>query len=193
MKTVGLDVKEKIITEVKQSIKDSQGCFFINFNKVKASAVSQLRNNLRDCGAKVFVAKNSLLKLAFDQHAKDDLDGFLAQETAIVFVYDKDIVKTCKSLVDFTKENEALQLRGGFLKKDKITAEGLTALAKLPPKEVLLGMAVSAIASPLTGFVAALNQIVLKFVWVVEEIKKQKTVDRAQSTETNAQKTEESK
>jgi len=47
-------------------------------------------------------------------------------------------------------------------------------LAKLPSKEVLLGMAVSALAAPLSGFANVLNQVILKFVWAIEEIKKTK-------------------
>ena len=50
----------------------------------------------------------------------------------------------------------------------------ITDLAKLPPKEVLLGMAVSGIASPLTGFISTMNQMMLNFLWTVEEIRKVK-------------------
>lgn len=174
MKTVGSQVKERIIREVKQSMQDSQGYFFVNFNKVKASALSKLRCVLKISGAKIFVAKNSLFKRALDDAGKSDLNGFLAQETGIVFIYDKDIVRAAKALVDFSKENEIIQLRGGFIKEQKISVDGLNLLAKLPPKEVLLGMAVNSLVSALTGFLSTLNQTILKFVWVVEEIKKNK-------------------
>jgi large subunit ribosomal protein L10 len=172
MKTVGSQIKEIIIDDIKKGIQTSEGCFFINFNKVKASAVSSLRIALKTSNAKIYVAKNSLLKRALENGGKKDLDALLAQETGLVFIYDKDVVKTAKALVDFSKENEVIQLRGGFIKEQKISPEGLSALAKLPPKEVLLGMAVSGLASPLTGFLSTMNQVMLKFVWVIEEIKK---------------------
>lgn len=190
MKTVGLNVRESIIDEVTHNIAQAEGYIFISFSKVKAGAISRLRNALGDVGAKVFVAKNSLLKIAFGKVSKNELNGFLAQETALVFIYGQDIVSVCKALVDFSKENEALQLRGGFLKEQKLTAEGIGALAKLPSKEILLGMAVSGLASPIIGFLSVLNQVILKFVWVIEELKKQKTEYRVQSTENTAQKSE---
>ncbi|MEI8350327.1 MAG: 50S ribosomal protein L10 [Candidatus Omnitrophota bacterium] len=174
MKRIGQVAREKIIEEIRTDYQKSEGCFFVNFNKVKASSISQLRNNLRVGAAHIYVAKNALLQKAFDEVDKQGLAGFLNGETGVVFVYDKDIVKTCKALVDFAKENEILQLKGGFLKNRKITTEDVAALAKLPPKEVLLSMAVSALASPVTGFLSTLNQIVLKFVWVLEEVKKTK-------------------
>jgi len=177
MKRIGVVVREKIVDEIKENIKESEGCFFLNFNKVKARSVSQLRNNLRTTGANIYVAKNSLFEKAFDDR-KENLNNFIGQETAVVFIHDKDIVKTCKALVDFAKENEILQIKGGFIKDKPITSEEVNALSKLPPKEILLGMAVSGIASPLTSFVSTLNQIVLKFVWAIEEIRKSKEASK---------------
>lgn len=177
MKHIGTIVREKVIDELKENISQSEGCFFINFNKVKSLSISQLRNNLRTTKAKVYVAKNSLLSKAFDAKS-DSIASFISGETAIVFVYDKDIVKTAKALVDFAKENEILKIQGGLLKDKAVTSDDLTALAKLPPKEVLLGMAVSGLASPITGFVSTLNQVILKFLWTVEEIKKHKETNK---------------
>jgi len=76
--------------------------------------------------------------------------------------------------MDFSKDNENLLIKGGILKDKKITLQEVKDLAKLPSREVLLGMAVGAMASPITGFLNALNQVVLKFLWTIEEIKKKK-------------------
>jgi len=174
MKRIGQVAREKIIEEIRADCKKSEGCFFISFNKVKAASISKLRNSLRVNASHVYVAKNALLQKAFDEVDKQGLVGFVNGETGVVFVYDKDIVKTCKALVDFAKENEILQLKGGFLKNRKVTTEEVTALAKLPSKEVLLGMAVGALAAPITGILSTFNQIILKFVWALEEVKKTK-------------------
>jgi large subunit ribosomal protein L10 len=168
---------------VRQNIQNAQGYFFINFNKVKADALGRLRNNLSDCNTKVFVTKNSLFKIAIADKIKGSSSELLCGETAIVFIYDKDIVKACKTLVDFSKENEVLQLKGGFLGEQPLTSEELITLAKLPPKEMLMGMVVNGFAAPVTGFLCVLNQVILKFVWVIEEIKKQRTEGRGQKTE----------
>ncbi|UCD15743.1 MAG: 50S ribosomal protein L10 [Candidatus Omnitrophota bacterium] len=174
MKRIGLVFREKIIEEIKERVQDTKGCFFVGFNKVKASPYNCLRNDLHKVGSKVLVTKNSLLKRAFTDLGWQDLDGFLEGETGIVFVYDKDIVGACKIMVNFSKEREVLQIKGGFLGGEKVDSKQVAALAKLPSKEILLGMAVRGMASPLTGFVGALNQIILKFVWVVQEIKNKK-------------------
>ncbi|MFH1505165.1 MAG: 50S ribosomal protein L10 [Candidatus Omnitrophota bacterium] len=174
MEKIGLLTRENIVSQVKQKIEGSRGYFFVGFNKIEAFAFNNLRNSLIDVGAQVFVTKNSLFKRAFIELGKEGLNDFFEAETGIIFAYDEDVVKACKTLTDFSKENEFLKIKGAFVENKKITAKEVSALAKLPSREALLGMALSVMVSPLTGFLNSLNQIILKFVWVVKEIKKKK-------------------
>lgn len=174
MEKIGLLVREKIVGEIKDRISQSQGYFFIDFNKVAAFSVNNLRNDLKSSGANIFVTKNSLFKKALKESGYEELSGLLEAETGIVFAQDKGIVEACKVLVDFSKENETLKIKGAIINDKKVETKDLIAMSKLPSREVLLQMAVSGIASPLTGFMNALNQIILKFVWVVQEIKNKK-------------------
>jgi len=174
IKKIGLLTRERIVKDLKQGIKGTEGCFFIGFNKVGAFQFNELRNNLRDSGVRVFVAKNSLFKKALGELGWEDVDSLLATETGVVITKEDEVVKACKILAEFAKETETLQLKGGVIKDKRVSLEELGALAKLPSREVLIGMVVSTFASPLGGFLNALNQIILKFVWVVEEIKKTK-------------------
>ena len=173
-KKIGLLTREKIVAEIKDRVAQTQACFFIRFNKLGAYPFNTLRNNLRSCGSSVLIARNSLFKRALTEAGWDDHESFLEAETALVFVNDVDVVQTCKILVEFSQEHEALELKGGRIKDKPVTAKEITTLAKLPSREVLLAMAVSGIASPLSGFLTVLNQTILKFVWLVEEIKKVK-------------------
>ncbi|MDD5069327.1 MAG: 50S ribosomal protein L10 [Candidatus Omnitrophica bacterium] len=174
MKSVGVITRETITSEIKDSFSNSQACYFLSFNKVKAVVLNNVRGQLHNLGSRIFVAKNSLVKKAFLDIGWDDLNDFVTGETGIVFVYDQDVVETCKKLVAFSKENETLELKGGILKNKRITSKELIELSKLPAREILLGTAVGALASPITGFMTVLNQIVLKFLWTLEEIKKTK-------------------
>jgi len=172
MKKLGVLVRENIVEEVKKRNEEAKGCFLFSFNKVNAFAFNTMRNNLRGAGARVFVAKNSLLKRAFSSLGWDDNGSLTGAETAVVFVYDEDIVKACKILAEFAKENEVFQIKGGVLKDKKLTAKEILDMAKLPPREVLLAIAIGAMAAPLTGFLSAMNQVVLRFLWVVQEMQK---------------------
>lgn len=174
VKKIGLLARERIVEDLKGKITESQGCFFIGFSKVGAFSFNQLRNDLTKAGAKVFITKNSLFRRAFKDLEWQDSEDMLDAETGAVLVYDKDVVGTCKVLVDFAKESETLQVKGATIGDKKIDAKAVKVMAKLPPKEVLLGMVVSGLAAPISGFASCLNQVILKFLWAIEEIKKVK-------------------
>jgi large subunit ribosomal protein L10 len=190
-KTIGLAIRENIIKKVQERVSSSSVYFFVGFSNVKSSSLSQLRNQLRLVDSYVFVAKNSLINKALEGLDLERLEDYLKGETGIISVYNEDIVKPCKAIVDFAKENEAFAIKGGIIEGRKINKEELESLAKLPGREVLLGQAVSGLAAPLTGFLACLNQIILKFVWVAEEIKKVQSQDK--ETEKKVENQEEKK
>ncbi|MCF7873240.1 MAG: 50S ribosomal protein L10 [Candidatus Omnitrophica bacterium] len=193
-KTIGIAIRENIIKKVQERVSSSSVYFFIGFNKVKASALSDLRNQLRVVDSYVFVAKNSLINKALEDAELENLKDYFQGETGIISVYNEDIVKPCKVIVDFSKENESFAIKGGIIEGRKITKEELESLAKLPGREVLLAQAVSGLAAPITGFVACLNQIILKFAWVIEEIKKvQSQKSKAQSQDKDKEKSQEEK
>ena len=174
IKKIGLLTRERIVEDLKREVKNTGGCFFVGFNKVGAFPFNELRNNLRDSGARVFVTKNSLFEKALSELGWEDVNSLLEAETGVVIIKEDDVVTTCKILVNFAKETEALQLKGGIIKDKRVSPKELVVLAKLPSREILIGTVVSTFAAPLSGFLNTLNQMILKFVWVVEEIKKAK-------------------
>ncbi|OQX88377.1 MAG: 50S ribosomal protein L10 [Candidatus Omnitrophica bacterium 4484_70.2] len=172
---VGLLIRKKLIEEIEKSLEGSSACLFVGFSKIKASQMNVLRGELRRSNSALHIFKNSLIKRAFTNLKKEIDKSFLEGLTGLVFVQSVDIAKVCKLLVDFSKETEnTFYLKGGFLEERRLTKEEILELAKLPSYEVLVGMAINAFISPLTGFLASINQIILKFLWLVEEIKKKK-------------------
>ncbi len=174
-KKIGLLYREKMVEEIKDQYLRSQACVFIGFSKLKALAFNNLRIELRKLDTPVFVSKNSLFKKALVALDRKDFDNFFVESTGLVFIPDEDITIVCKTLVNFAKANEGcLILKGGYLKEKKLEGTDIAKIADLPSRNILLGMIVSGFASPLTGFLSSLNQIILKFLWVIEEIRKKK-------------------
>jgi len=174
MEKIGLLTRKYIVEELADKVKSANGLIFISFNKVGAFALNALRNNLKQVESSIFMTKNSLFKRAFDFSGREDLNEFLDLETGIVVVSGENIVQVSKIIVEFAKENEFLRLKGATMGSRKLSNNEVADLANLPSRDILLGMALSAIASPLTGFLSSLNQVILKFIWAVEEIKKNK-------------------
>jgi len=174
MTKVGLLYRERIIDDIKKNYESADALLFFEFSKVTAFAFNKLRNSLRREDAVVFVTKNSLFEKSLSSLNLDS-KPFLEGATALVFMNGPDIVKIAKIIVEFSKEHEGLKVKGGFIGEKVLASADIESLSKLPSREVLLAMAVSGIASPLTGFLSVMNQVILKFLWTVEAIQKSKS------------------
>ena len=79
-----------------------------------------------------------------------------------------------KILVDFSKENENLSVKGGVLEGKFISNEEITKLSKLPSKAELIAKTVGLIKGPLTGLVGTLSNPINGFINVLNNIKNNK-------------------
>ena len=77
-------------------------------------------------------------------------------------------------LVDFAKENEKLEIRGGFLDGNVLTPEEVVALSKMPSREELLSMMMSTFNGPTRGFVGVLHGLLSKCVRTLDAVREQK-------------------
>ncbi|MCM8819657.1 MAG: 50S ribosomal protein L10 [Candidatus Omnitrophica bacterium] len=174
MKKISLITKEKIIEKISSYKENSDLCVFVQLNRIRAFPLNTFRNNLNKINSKLLVAKNSLVEKTFSFLNDDKIKKFLNGETGLIFTKENTIVETCKLLIDFKKETEFFKINGALYKDRELSVEEIENLAKLPSKEILLGMAVSALASPLTSFVNLFNSIIANFLLVLEQIKNKK-------------------
>ena len=113
--------------------------------------VTELRKQLRGAKAEYKVVKNTLAIRAAEGTTVAGLKASLKGPTGVVIGYDDPVLPT-KILKDF------------------ITAEKREAVAKLPKKEVLIAMLLSAMQGPIRGVVYTLNAVLTKFVRVIAAI-----------------------
>ena len=170
---IGRFYRERIIDGLNKSRQSSEAMFFINFKGINSGNLNILRSSLKDKQAKLLVSRNRLMKLVFS-NIKGDINSFLTAETGIVYSMPDALVDTAKILFNFKKENEAFQIKGGIINEKIVGAQELESISNLPSRAALLSMTVNCIAAPLIFTVNTLSQIILKFVWAVEEIKKKK-------------------
>jgi large subunit ribosomal protein L10 len=91
----------------------------------------------------------------------------------IVFIKDEPVAVS-KSLFDFVKEHEQLKIESGSLKDKVLDKKDIEAMSKLPSREVLRAQVVMSLNSPISGLVIALNQVLAKFVYCIDQIKQKK-------------------
>lgn len=98
---------------------------------------------------------------------------FLSGNTGIAF-NQNDMVSAAKAIVDFSKENEELEIKGGLLENRLLTVEEIIELSKLPSRRELLTMVAIGLQGPIRKLAQYLVNPLQKLVWVVDKVKNKK-------------------
>jgi large subunit ribosomal protein L10 len=132
--------------------------------------VQQLRRALRQAGGEYKVAKNTLARRAVQETAAARLETLLEGATGLVFGY-ADPVAVAKALVRFAEDNEKLSIKAGVLDRELLAPAAVTALAKLPSREVLLGMLLGVMQAPATQLLRTMQEPSARLTRLVDQVR----------------------
>jgi large subunit ribosomal protein L10 len=116
--------------------------------------MSELRARMREAGATFRVAKNRLASLALQGTRFEGIRPWLKGPTALA--WSKDPVAAAKTVVTFAKANEKLEIVGGALGTQTLTADGVKALAELPSLDELRAKLIGMIKTPASRIASVL-------------------------------------
>lgn len=149
--------KSTIVEDLGERLQKSPFLIIADYSGMTVPNFAELRERLANNGAEVHVVKNSFVKIASRELGIPDLSDSLAGQNAIV-TGEADICAAAKILKAFTKEFQKLSLKAGVLDNSPLSSEQITALADLPPKEILQAQLLGLLLSPATKLVRTLNE-----------------------------------
>ena len=156
--------KVAVVEELAEILKQAKGIYLTDFTGLSVPAMTELRKCLTVEDVSYRVIKNRLAKLAAQKAEIVGLDEMLTGPTGLVYS-DSDPVLPARLLAEFAgKSNGRPTIKLGFIEGDVFRDEQLEALAKLPPREILLGQLVTAVQSPLSNLAFCLQGILQKLV-----------------------------
>src|SRR3989338_8975668 len=121
-----------------EHVEKQHSILFINYKGIKVKELLLLRKQLKELGAKLQVAKKTLLKKALQEKGIDmDLKGMEGQVAAI-FAF-QDAFLPIKSTAKFARTAEKIKILGGYIENQVRDALTMKEIASLPSKEELLG------------------------------------------------------
>ena len=107
--------KVEIVSELTDKMSRMQLAVVADYRGFTVAELTALRAKLRENGAEMIVAKNTLLRLAARSTGRENIESYLEGPTAIAFAYD-DVSKVAKVLLDASKATpKPLVIRGGLL------------------------------------------------------------------------------
>lgn len=156
--------KKEILEKVEKILKDAETLVFVNFHGLKVGDTVAVRRQLKKEGVGFFVAKKSLTKKALEGGKGKKVEGTLPELAGeLGLAYGKDVIAPAREIYEFEKKFKGqISILGGIFEGKYMTKAEMTSIATIPSQQVLRGMFLNVINSPIQGFVMALDQIAKK-------------------------------
>lgn len=150
--------KKKEILKKLNDVTAQESVVFVNFHGLPVAETTELRKELRSKEVNYFVAKKTLVKKAFqDSKIKGDLPE-LDGELAVVYANDSTIA--AREIYSFQKKfTDKISILGGVFEDKFLNKSEMEEIALIPSIDVLRGMFVNVINSPIQGFAMAIKAI----------------------------------
>jgi large subunit ribosomal protein L10 len=140
--------KVAVVEDIAERFRGSSASVVTEYRGLTMAQLTTLRRSLGDT-ATYRVAKNTLVKRAAQDAGVEGLDELLVGPTAIAFITGE-IVDAAKALREFSKTNQALVIKGGFMDGRPLTVAEVNQLADLESREVLLAKLAGAMKANLS-------------------------------------------
>ena len=139
--------KRDTIDRLRKELSESRGLILTSYRGLTVADFAAVRNQLRGQGITYRVVKNRLMRVAATEAGDTTLSSHLTGPTAIAFGHGDEAV-LAKSVLDALKAYPAAEVRGAILGASILDLAQLTALSKLPTREVLLAQVAGAFQAP---------------------------------------------
>lgn len=162
----------------------AKGIYLADFTGLNVEQVNELRSLFYKQNAIYRVVKNTLIRQACEKSGYQDLLQHLEGPTALAISL-HDPVLPVRLISEFTKGKEPQMpvIKAGMLEKLYVGADQIGAVKDIPSREVLLSQILSALQSPLAGFVGVLNEVLRSFLSVLDAvIEKKKAAGEGKQT-----------
>ena len=157
-----LQEKQQVVADLKAKLDSAVAGVLVDYKGISVANDTKLRKELREAGVEYFVVKNTLLRFAVKGTNYEGLSSVLEGTTALA-ISTGDAVAAAKVLTKYADESKGkFAIKAGFVDGNVIDAAKVNELGKLPGKEQLLAMLLSALTGNLRGLAVALNAIAEK-------------------------------
>jgi len=148
--------KRETVAELKRTFDETQVVVITRNLGLTVAQSTQLRNRMREAGARFRVTKNRLALIALDGTRYAPIGDMLTGPTALAT--SDDPVAAAKAAVDFARTNDRLEIVGGAMGDTLLDASGVKALAELPSLDELRARIVGLIQAPAAKIARTVNE-----------------------------------
>ncbi len=146
---------------------------FTEYKGMTVAELTELRRLLKKSSLDYRVVKNTLAKIAAKDTGVAAADKVFKGPIGVAIGYD-DPVLVVKKVLEFTKTNEKIQVKGAVVEGRLCEPGEVKDIAELPSREVLLSMLAGAFQAPTSKMAGALSATVSSFAYAVQALQNKK-------------------
>ena len=166
--------KQEDLNALTEQFQNSNAALVIGFNKLTVAKDQELRNQLRDAGAKYKVVKNKLAIKAIEGTPFEGATEHFKGVSAIAFS-EGDPVQLSKTLSKIVKDNgDIFNFKVGIVEGKVVDLKQVESLANLPSKEELIAKIMFLINSQAQRLATVINAVPRNLAVVINQVAEQR-------------------
>jgi large subunit ribosomal protein L10 len=166
--------KQAVVDELNAKLTGANAFYLTDVTGLNVKSMTDLRRRLRNAGVEYLVVKNTLAERALSDSDLPDIAEFFRGPTAVV-IGSGDPVAPAKVLADFAKEHDNKPaVKAGVVERKAVTPAQIEALAKLPPREVLLAQLAGALEAPLAQLAYVMQAKLYEMAGLLDALRSEK-------------------
>jgi large subunit ribosomal protein L10 len=139
--------KTELVNQYSEWLNNSKALVISTYTGMSMKDLDTLRDKIREAGGEFHVLKNTLALKAFEQAGLSASSQVFEGSTAVAFAF-QDAPAVAKAMTEFARTSEFLKIKSGYLDKQLINADGVKALADLPPLPVMRAQLLGTLLAP---------------------------------------------
>ena len=168
------EAKRATVAELVAAFSASQSAIVADYRGLTVADLSRIRRELRGKGISYRVVKNRLGKIAAEQAGRSRARAACSRDPRAVALGGSDEAALAKGVLDALRPFRNVVVRGGAVGGTTIDADGVTRLATLPPREVLLAQLAGGFASPLSTMAWLLSAPLRNLGYALSQVRDQR-------------------
>ena len=168
--------KAAVVTQLADSLNRATMAVVSEYKGMKASEADDLRRRFRAIQGEFRIAKNTLVRLAIKNTKFEALELNLGGAVGLLLSY-ADPVELAKTINSLRELGDRFRVRGGVLQGNPLSAAEISALAVLPPREVILAQLLGLLQAPASRLARLLNEPGCALARLIDAAQKQQVSD----------------
>lgn len=157
---LNLNDKKAVVAEIAAKVASAQTIVLAEYRGIQVGHLTQLRAKARAQGVYLRVLKNTLARRAVEGTAFASLSTEMTGP--LIYSISEDAVAAAKVISEFAKTNANLVIKAGNYAGKPLDKAGVSALASIPSREVLLSQLLGIMLAPVSGFARGLAALAAK-------------------------------